>query len=499
MCSILGVFGIPPTVDLNALRRVALECSRRQRHRGPDATGVHVEPGTVLIHERLATIDLAGGRQPLRTNDGTVVLAANGEIYNHRQLRNDLCRLYEFVSNSDCEVISALYCIDDPLRFMSRLNGMFSFALWDRSRRRVLIARDRLGLCPLYWGYDSIGLLWVASEMKALLSVCATVSEFPPGYCYTSDDRQFRRFDLHVSSAACASLAAGFERAVSRQSRCDVPLGVVLSSAPDSWVTAACAVRHGRKDAPRSGARRLQTFAIGLEGSTDLVEAQAAADALGTLHSSWRVTSEELMDALPDVIWHIESHHVADVRTAIPLYLLSRRMKASGIKVGLIPAAAETFADDISLRSEPHSRMPMEATACRSAALADKAMMAWGVEARVPSLDLEFLSVAAALGVPARSRCEAIDSLAVLLPQSLQSRVSRGNFGRGEQDWADALAARANAELSDKELTTASARFQRDPPTSKEMLLYRTIFERYFVSREGASSCAQPYFQQLAR
>ncbi|MDE1894749.1 MAG: asparagine synthase B, partial [Xanthomonadaceae bacterium] len=346
MCSIFGIFDLQPGDDLTVLRRQALELSQRQRHRGPDWSGVFVDAGAILVHERLAIVDPASGSQPLRSRGGGLALAVNGEIYNHRDLRSRSD--YDFTTGSDCEVINALYR-EDPADFVGKLNGIFAFALWDSQARRYIIARDPLGVCPLYWGHDQQGRLCVASEMKALVGVCADVGTFPPGHVYDSATGELQRYyhkpwrdyeHTRGEEIAAPALRQAFEAAVHRQLMTDVPYGVLLSGGLDSSLVAACAAQFARErveDDDRSEAwwPRLHSFAIGLDGSPDLAAAKIAADALGTVHHGFVYTFAEGLDALPEVIRHIETYDVTTIRAATPMYLLARRIKAMGVKMVL--------------------------------------------------------------------------------------------------------------------------------------------------------------------
>ena len=416
MCSIFSIFDLQPGDDIAALRRHALECSARQRHRGPDWSGVHVDEGAILVHERLAIVDPAGGSQPLKSGDGRLVLAVNGEIYNHRELRGELRGSYVFQTGSDCEIINALYSEGEPGGFLDRLNGIFAFALWDRARGRAIIARDPIGVVPLYWGHDREGRLRVASEMKALVDTCADVAQFPPGHWYDSASGELRRYyarpwrdyeavqGTHVSPG---ELREAFEGAVHRQLMSDVPYGVLLSGGLDSSLVAAVAARFARRriednDNSEAWWPRLHSFAIGLQGSPDLAAAEVAAEALETVHHGFEYTFQEGLDALPDVIRHIETYDVTSIRASTPMYLLARRIKAMGVKMVLSGEGSdEAFGGYLYFHKAPDARQFHEETVRKLDALhnydclrANKSMMAWGVEARVPFLDVEFLDVA---------------------------------------------------------------------------------------------------------
>lgn len=508
MCSILGVFDLRPGADLAPLRPLALSLSARQRHRGPDWSGVYTHANCVLVHERLAIVDPAGGAQPLRSADGALALAVNGEIYNHRELERALTRPYDFQTGSDCEVINALYreCGADGI---ARLNGIYAFALWDAAHGRFLIARDPMGVCPLYWGHDADGRLWVASEMKALARHCADVAPFPPGHVFDSalgelvafHDRAWREYEATQGVAvAPEALRAGFEQAVHRQLMTDVPYGVLLSGGLDSSLVAACAARFARQrieDDDRGEAwwPRLHSFAIGLAGSPDLAAAEVAARALGTVHHGFTYTFEEGLDALPDVIRHIESYDVTTVRASTPMYLLARRIKAMGVKMVLSGEGAdEIFGGYLYFHKAPDARAFHEETVRKLDALhlydclrANKAMMAWGVEARVPFLDLAFMDLAmsmdAAHKMAGQGRIEKAvlrEAFAGVLPDEILWR-QKEQFSDGVgYGWIDGLKAHAGACVSDAMLAQAERRFPVNPPQTKEAYWYRELFEREF-------------------
>lgn len=508
MCSILGIFGLRPGEDLAALRRQALASSARQRHRGPDWSGVHVDPGAILVHERLAIVDPAGGAQPLRSADGELVLAVNGEIYNHRELERGLSTPYAFQSGSDCEVINALWRELGPA-LLPRLNGIYAFVLWDAGQQRWLAARDPFGVCPLYWGTDAEGRRWLASEMKALVGVCADIAPFPPGHCYDSATGELTRFwrpgwREHVAVAGRAVpppvLREAFEQAVHRQLMTDVPYGVLLSGGLDSSLVAACAARFARRrveedDAAEAWWPRLHSFAIGLEGSPDLAAAQVAAEALGTVHHGFTYRFEEGLDAIDEVIRHIESYDVTTVRASTPMYLLARRIKAMGVKMVLSGEGSdELFGGYLYFHKAPDARAFHEECVRKLDALhqfdclrANKAMMAWGVEARVPFLDLGFVEVAMAMDAAAKmagpGRIEKAvlrEAFAGVLPDAILWR-QKEQFSDGVgYGWIDGLKAHADAQVSDAQMAAAASRFPVNPPASKEAYWYRTLFERHF-------------------
>lgn len=521
MCSILGIFGLQPGDNLPALRRQALELSQRQRHRGPDWSGVHVDDGAILVHERLAIVDPAGGSQPIKSKDGGLVLAVNGEIYNHRELEQALTKPYAMQTGSDCEVINALYREAEPQDFLNRLNGIFAFALWDSAARRVLIARDPYGVCPLYWGHDREGRLCVASEMKAIAGLCADVAQFPPGHYFDSASselvqyyqRPWRDYDATQGvKVGAQELREAFEAAVHRQLMTDVPYGVLLSGGLDSSLVAACAAKFAARrveddDNSQAWWPRLHSFAIGLHGSPDLAAAQVAADAIGTVHHGFEYSFEEGLDALPEVIRHIETYDVTTIRASTPMYLLARRIKAMGVKMVLSGEGSdEIFGGYLYFHKAPNAREFHEELVRKLDALynydclrANKSMMAWGVEARVPFLDVEFVDVA--MRMDAHAKMAGVDAggkrrieKAVLreafegyLPHEILWR-QKEQFSDGVgYGWIDGLKAHAEAQVSDRELAAADKRFPINPPQSKEAYLYRSLFEQAFPG----SACAE--------
>ena len=519
MCGIFGMFDLAPGDDLAALRRQALELSQRQRHRGPDWSGVFIDAGAILVHERLAIVDPASGAQPLRSRDGALALAVNGEIYNHRELRLDSG--YDFTTGSDCEVINALHREGaDPIEWVARLNGIFAFALWDGAAQRYLVARDPLGVCPLYWGHDTAGRLCVASEMKALAGVCADVAVFPPGHVYDSASGELRRYYQRpwrdyaaTQGRAPGDLRAALEQAVQRQLMTDVPYGVLLSGGLDSSLVAACAARFARErieDDGRSEAwwPRLHSFAIGLEGSPDLAAAQLAAEALGTVHHGFVYTFWEGLDALPEVIRHIESYDVTTVRASTPMFLLERRIKAMGVKMVLSGEGSdELFGGYLYFHKAPSAKAFHEETVRKLDALhsydclrANKAMMAWGVEARVPFLDLDFIDAAMAFDAQHKmagtlpdgnrriEKAVLREAFAGALPEAILWR-QKEQFSDGVgYGWIDGLKAHAEQAVSDREFAAAAARWPHNTPATKEAYLYRALFEKHYPGEACAAT-----------
>ncbi len=513
MCSILGILDIRS--DVETLRRRALELSRLQRHRGPDWSGVYASDHAILAHERLSIVDPESGAQPLYNAARTHVLAVNGEIYNHRELAKGLTCGYTFQTASDCEVILGLYQ-EKGADFLDDLNGIFAFVLYDAEQDRYVIGRDHMGICPLYTGRDAAGNLYVASEMKALVPACETVEEFPPGHVLVGPHgtpvRWYRRgwedYDTVAGGPTDpALLRASLTAAVHRQLMSDVPYGVLLSGGLDSSIITAVANRLAPRrveDDDRSPAwwPRLHSISIGLAGAPDLAAAREAAAHIGTVHHEFHFTVQEGLDAVRDVIRHIESYDVTTVRASTPMYLMARRIKAMGIKMVLSGEGAdEIFGGYLYFHKAPDDRSFHEETVRKLSRLhwydclrANKSMAAWGVEARVPFLDKEFLDVAMTMGPsvkrPGNGRIEKHvlrEAFADLLPPSIAWR-QKEQFSDGVgYAWIDSLKASAEREITDRQLADAATRFPLNPPASKEAYLYRRIFEEHFPLSSAAA------------
>lgn len=514
MCGIVAIF--EHRSDPQEVRQLALRLARRLRHRGPDWSGVATADGAVLAHERLAIVDVEHGAQPLVSPGEAQLLAVNGEIYNHRRLAAELATPYPFATASDCEVILPLWR-EHGSALLDRLEGIFAFALWDREQRRYLIARDRLGVMPLYTGRDERGQLFVASELKALEGVCHTIEDFPPG-CYldsaVGEPRPYwrpawREYDAVAGQPVDpAAVRAAFERAVESQLMCDVPYGVLLSGGLDSSLVAATAARFSRGRVESGGREeawwpRLHTFAVGLPESPDLAAARRVAAAIDSVHHEFRYTVQEGLDALADVVYHLETYDVTTVRAATPMYLMARRIKAIGVKMVLSGEGAdEIFAGYLYFHKAPGARELHEETVRKLDLLhkydllrANKAMAAWGVEARVPFLDGGLLDLAMGLdpaaklvrpgGVEKDLLRRAFDG--VLPAEILWRQKEQFSDGVG-YSWIDSLKALAEREVSDEELRAALWRFPINTPTSKEGYLYRLLFAAHFPS-EAAARC----------
>jgi asparagine synthase (glutamine-hydrolysing) len=514
MCSIFGVLQIRQ--DLKSVRQMALRQSRLLRHRGPDWSGIYTAENAVLAHERLAIVDINTGAQPILSESGRQALAVNGEIYNHQPIREVYAGSYSFRTESDCEVILPLY-LEHGTDFLEELGGMFAFCLYDEDKDFWMMARDPIGIIPLYYGHDDHGQLFVASEMKALMDVCNQVHEFPPGHfwCSGQDEPQkwYRRDWMEYHSVRDAAtdrkaLHDALENAVISHLMTDVPYGVLLSGGLDSSITAALAAKHATmrvEDHEQSPAwwPRLHSFAVGLEGSPDLLAAQEAADHIGTVHHGFTFTVQEGLDALEEVIHHLETYDVTTIRAATPMYLMARKIRAMGIKMVLSGEGAdEIFGGYLYFHKAPDSQAFHEETVRKLSRLhsydclrANKAMSAWGVEARVPFLDKDFLDVAMRIN-PAdkmitQGRIEKQilrEAFSYLLPESIAWR-QKEQFSDGVgYGWIDAVKDHAEEHVSDAEIARAAGRFPFNTPASKEGYYFRSMFERHFPLASAAQT-----------
>ncbi len=506
MCSILAILDIDPAAPCP--RERALRLSGLQRHRGPDWSGVFAGERVILAHNRLAIVDVEHGAQPLRSDSGSVVLAVNGEIYNHRALARELGPSFRPRTDSDCEVILGLYA-ERGSDFPDRLNGIFAFVLYDLERDRYIVARDHMGIVPLYTGFDEEGRFYVASEMKALIPVCRTVAEFPPGHILDSADgghqprrwyrREWRNVEAATGNPDPAAIRKSLEGAVHRQLMSDVPYGVLLSGGLDSSIVSAVARRYARRrveDDGRSEAwwPRLHSFCIGLKGAPDLEAARTVADHIGTVHHQFHFTVQEGLDALGDVIHHLETFDVTTVRAATPMYLMARRIRTLGIKMVLSGEGAdEVFGGYLYFHRAPDAKSFHDETVRKLDRLhqfdclrANKAMAAWGIEARVPFLDRDFLDVAMSIDPAAKMPCGGIEKR--ILREAFEGYLPSGVLWRQKEQfsdgvgysWIDSLKSFANESVTGRQLANAAYRFPWNPPADKEAYLYRRIFEQHF-------------------
>ena len=514
MCGIVAILSVKK--QTHELRDKALKMSQKIRHRGPDWSGIYCGGSAILAHERLSIVDPESGGQPLFSPDKKQVLAVNGEIYNHQEIRRLYAGQYEFQTGSDCEVILALYR-EKGINFLEDLSGIFAFALYDEERDEFLIARDPIGVIPLYIGYDSDGKVYVASELKALEGQCERYEPFLPGHYYYSADpgmkRYYKRdwFDYEAVKDNPASVEAihdGLTAAVKRQLMSDVPYGVLLSGGLDSSVISALAEKfseHRIEDDSKTRAYwpRLHSFAVGLKGAPDLAKAKMVADHIGTVHHEINYTIQEGLDAIRDVIYFIETYDVTTVRASTPMYLLARVIKSMGIKMVLSGEGAdEIFGGYLYFHKAPSAKDFHEETVRKLSKLhlydclrANKSLSAWGVEGRVPFLDKEFLDIAMRTN-PEAKMCPGTtmekkivrEAFADMLPAEVAWR-QKEQFSDGVgYSWIDTLKQITSEAVSDEQMAHAAERFPINPPKNKEEYYYRSIFAEHFPSDSAAKS-----------
>ena len=514
MCGIVCALEIKQKVEL--LRPKVLEMSKKVRHRGPDWSGIHCGKNVLLAHERLAIVDPQSGNQPIYSSDKKLILAANGEIYNHRNLKDDLNIQYEFQTSSDCEIILALYK-EKGVDFLDDLNGIFGFVLYDSYNDQYLIARDHMGIIPLYIGWDKFGTFYVASELKALEGVCNKIEIFPPGHYMTKDNSKpvkwYKRDWMEYSSVSdnktnIDELQDALEQAVHRQLMSDVPYGVLLSGGLDSSITSALAKKYSKNriesdDQKAAWYPQLHSFAVGLTGSPDLKAAKLVADHIGSIHHEVTFTIQEGLDAIKDVIFHLETYDVTTVRASTPMYLMARVIKSMGIKMVLSGEGAdEIFGGYLYFHKAPNAEEFHKETVRKLEKLyqydclrANKSLAAWGIEGRVPFLDKEFMDVAMRINpkdkMINKERMEKWvlrKSFEDYLPESVAWR-QKEQFSDGVgYDWIDKLKELVDLEVSDDMFKNAKFTFPFQTPMSKEEYYYRSIFESHFPSETAAKT-----------
>ena len=524
MCGIACIFNIKQQIP--ELRKKALSMAKKIRHRGPDWSGIYCGGTAILAHERLSIVDPQSGGQPLYSPDKKQILAVNGEIYNHREIREKYAGRYTFQTGSDCEVILTLYK-DKGINFLEELNGIFAFALYDEERDEFLIARDSIGVIPLYIGYDNEGKVYCASELKALEGFCDSYEPFLPGHYYWSREGKMQRWykrdwmeyqaikdnyselpEEEAYTTQVNEIRTALEAAVRRQLMSDVPYGVLLSGGLDSSVISTIAKIYADKRIECDSKSpawwpQLHSFAIGLKGAPDLEKARLVAEHIGTIHHEINYTIQEGLDAIRDVIYYIETYDVTTVRASTPMYLLARVIKSMGIKMVLSGEGAdEIFGGYLYFHKAPTAKAFHEETVRKLSKLylydclrANKSLSAWGVEGRVPFLDKDFLDVAMRLN-PTVKMCSGNtiekrivrEAFSSLLPQSIVWR-QKEQFSDGVgYSWIDTLKNITSSAVTDKEMADAEKRFPINPPQNKEEYYYRSIFEEHFPSQSAARS-----------
>lgn len=514
MCGIVSIFNIKEQTP--ELRKKALAMSKKIRHRGPDWSGIYCGKSAILCHERLSIVDPQSGKQPLFAPDDKQVLAVNGEIYNHQDIRKQYAGKYQFQTGSDCEVILALYR-DKGINFLEDLNGIYAFALYDEANDDFLIARDPIGVIPLYIGHDKDGTIYCASELKALEGFCDEYEPFLPGHYYRGSEgkmvkwykRDWESYDnVKDNGASVNDVHDALEAAVKRQLMSDVPYGVLLSGGLDSSVISAIAKKYAAHRIETNSTQaawwpQLHSFAVGLKGAPDLAKAKEVADFIGTVHHEINYTIQEGLDAVRDVIYFIETYDVTTVRASTPMYLLARVIKSMGIKMVLSGEGAdEVFGGYLYFHKAPNARAFHEETVRKLSKLhlydclrANKSLSAWGVEGRVPFLDKDFLDVAMRLS-PEAKMCPGKtiekkivrEAFADMLPEDVAWR-QKEQFSDGVgYSWIDTLKAVTAQAVTDKQMAHAAERFPINTPMNKEEYYYRSIFEEYFPSESAARS-----------
>jgi len=514
MCGIVCALNL--SQDKEILRPQVLEMSKKIRHRGPDWSGIHCGDNVLLAHERLAIVDPQSGNQPIFSFDRNLILAANGEIYNHRILKENLKIKYDFQTNSDCEIIIALYK-EKGIDFLDDLNGIFGFVLYDEYLDQFLIARDHIGIIPLYMGWDKFGTFYVASELKALEGICNKIEIFPPGHYMSNKDRKpvkwYKRDWMKFSSVSKNEtnfevLQDALEKAVHRQLMSDVPYGVLLSGGLDSSITSALAKKYSQNriesdDKKSAWYPQLHSFAVGLVGSPDLKAAKLVADHIGSVHHEVTFTIQEGLDAIKDVIYHLETYDVTTVRASTPMYLMARVIKSMGIKMVLSGEGAdEIFGGYLYFHKAPNPEEFHKETVRKLEKLyqydclrANKSLAAWGIEGRVPFLDKEFMDVAMQINpkdkMITNERMEKWvlrKSFESYLPKSVAWR-QKEQFSDGVgYDWIDKLKELVEIKVTAKMFDNAKFTFPFQTPMSKEEYYYRSIFESHFPSKTAAKT-----------
>jgi len=512
MCSIFGILDIKTGAD--SLRTKAIECSRLLRHRGPDWSGVYSNDNVILVHERLAIVGTENGAQPLYNENKSHVLAVNGEIYNHKTLAKELSVDYEFQTGSDCEVILPLYQ-EHGTEFIDKLQGMFAFCLYNETDNSYLIARDHIGIIPLYTGYDEDGNFYVASEMKALMPLCKTVSEFPPGHILDSRvgeiqpyyKRNWKKYSaIKDNTTSKVKLREALEESVKSHLMTDVPYGVLLSGGLDSSLISAITQKFASRriednDLAEAWWPKVHSFACGLEGSPDLIAAQTVADSIGTIHHSVVFTEQEGIDALKEVIYHLETYDVTTIRASTPMYLMARKIKAMGIKMVLSGEGAdEIFGGYLYFHKAPNAQEFHEELNRKLDKLhmfdclrANKSMSAWGIEARVPFLDKNFMDVAMRIN-PEDKMCGNGKMEKAILRSSFEGYLPKEILWRQKEQfsdgvgysWIDGLKAHVESQVTDQQLASAEFKFPVNTPDTKEAYFYRCIFEGHFPLASAA-------------
>ena len=514
MCEIVCAFDLKQNTE--TLRPQLLKMSKRLRHRGPDWSGIYSTENAIMGHERLSIVDPASGKQPLFSPNNKIILAANGEIYNHLELREQLDNKYKFSTKSDCEIILALYQ-EKGVDFVDDLNGIFAFAIYDSINDEFFIARDHMGIIPLYMGWDRHGTFYVASELKALEGVCTKIELFPPGHYWQSKDSAPTKWysrtwvdykTVKDNKTSISDLHDALSDAVHRQLMSDVPYGVLLSGGLDSSITSALAKKFSSKrvesnDTQSAWWPQLHSFSVGLVGSPDLEAAKKVSEHIGSIHHEVIFTIQEGLDAIRDVIYHLEKYDITTVRASTPMYLMARSIKSHGIKMVLSGEGAdELFGGYLYFHKAPSAEEFHKETVRKLDKLhqydclrANKSLAAWGIEGRVPFLDKEFIDVAMRINPKDKMiNSERMEKWVVrkafeeYLPESVAWR-QKEQFSDGVgYSWIDTLKEVVDSAVTDEQMLNANFRFPLQTPQNKEEFYYRSIFQEHFPSDAAALS-----------
>ncbi|MFL2622572.1 MAG: asparagine synthase B [Candidatus Marisimplicoccus sp.] len=514
MCGIVCAFNIKGNNEI--VRSNVLKMAQKVRHRGPDWSGIYSSNNAILAHERLAIVDPTSGKQPILSEDGLKAIAVNGEIYNHKILRETFASDYNFRTESDCEVLLALY-EKKGVEFLNDLNGIFAFALYDSSQDKYFIARDHMGIIPLYMGWDNDDIFYVSSELKSLEGVCNKIELFPPGHYIESDSIDLKKWynpewvsyeNVAESNTSIKAIHDSLSASVKRQLMSDVPYGVLLSGGLDSSITSALAKKFSSKRVESDNKEdawwpQLHSFSVGLKDAPDLKAAKIVADHIGTIHHEINFTVQEGIDAIRDVIYHLETYDITTIRASTPMYLLARAIKSLGIKMVLSGEGAdELFGGYLYFHKAPNAKEFHEETVRKLDKLhmydclrANKSLAAWGIEGRVPFLDKEFMDVAMSINPKDKmikngkiEKWVLREAFKDYLPESVLWR-QKEQFSDGVgYSWIDNLKDLVSKEVSDDDMKNASNTFPVNTPQNKEEYYYRSIFTNHFSSQAAALS-----------
>tara|TARA_B110000014_G_C20105904_1_gene581520 strand:+ start:471 stop:2135 length:1665 start_codon:yes stop_codon:yes gene_type:complete len=513
MCGIVCAFDLKDRSE--NIRPNILKMVKKVRHRGPDWSGIFSSENAIMAHERLAIVDPTSGKQPIYSDDNNKIIAVNGEIYNHLKLRDKYGSDYNFKTNSDCEIILALYK-KKGYDFLNELNGIFAFALYDSENDNFFIARDHMGIIPLYIGWDTKGTLYVASELKSLEGICPKIELFPPGHYLDSKNENYIKwydpkwvdYNNVSNKTSIKDLHDSLSASVKRQLMSDVPYGVLLSGGLDSSITSALAKKFSSKriesnDTQEAWWPTLHSFSVGLKGSPDLKAAKLVSEHIGTVHHEIIFTVQEGIDALSDVIYHLETYDITTIRASTPMYLMARSIKSLGIKMVLSGEGAdELFGGYLYFHKAPSAEEFHNETVRKLNKLhqydclrANKALAAWGIEGRVPFLDKEFMEIAMNLNPTDKMiNKKRIEKWALrkafegYLPEEVLWR-QKEQFSDGVgYSWIDSLKNLVSKEVTDDQIDNAPKKYPINPPQNKEEYYYRSIFEEHFPSDTAAKS-----------